>query len=109
MVNLGKKDYGKSNNFFAKPTVTHTAAGYPNTPQVFVNLYGQYSFSLVNEGDVVVEYSFDGHHTHGDMTPDSPTEAMFFDNRPVSRIFFRLPNGGGPVTVRVEAWVGAGR
>lgn len=109
MANLGKKTYGKRNDFFQKPVVTHTATGFPDTPQVFVNLYGQFSFSLVNEGNDVVEYSFDGNNVSGDMTPNSPTEAMFFDNRPVSRIFFRLPNGGGPATVRVEAWVCAGR
>ena len=60
------------------------------------------SFSLVWEGTGVIEYSFDGETVHGDMQNGQPTAAMFFDDRCVSYIWFRLVSGGG--NVRVEGW-----
>ena len=64
---------------------------------------GFLSFSLVFEGTGRIEYSFNGNTVHGDMTAGTPTAAMFFDNRPVFAIWFRLVSGdGGPV--RVEGW-----
>jgi hypothetical protein len=52
----------------------------------------------------VVQYSFDGETVHGDMTPKMPSEAIIFDNRSQSKIWFRRATPGGPVLTRVEAW-----
>ena len=63
------------------------------------------SFSLVNEGAGTVEYSFNGNTVHGDLTVGTPTEAIFFDNRNVTAIWFRAASGGAVnTTVRVEGW-----
>ena len=64
---------------------------------------GSLSFSLVFEGSGRIEYSFNGNTVHGDMTAGSPTSAMFFDNRPVFAIWFRLVSGTGGI-VRIEGW-----
>lgn len=93
---------GKDRNFFKKITVTDS--DFPTDCQVFVNINPNIkSFSLVNEGNSLVEYSFNGNTLHGDLTPGTPTAAIFFDNRSISKIFFRAPAGGSP-DVRVEAW-----
>lgn len=61
---------------------------------------------MVESNDVtdVVQYSFDGKKVHGDMTPTMPSEAIIFDNRFQSKIWFRRATPGNPVVVRVEAW-----
>lgn len=53
----------------------------------------------------VIQYSFDGETVHGDMTPKMPSEAIIFDNRTQSKIWFRRATPGVAVLVRVEAWV----
>ena len=72
-------------------------------PDVMFNIKYQLSFSMVNEGNVKVEYSFNGNTLHGDMTPGTSTSSITFDNRKVSKIWFRVPDGGSAI-VRVEAW-----
>ena len=92
--------YGKDYNFFQKVTVN--PANFPDDSHISFNIKGIQSFSLVNEGDEVVEYSFNGNTLHGDLTPGTATEAIFFDNRVVSAIWFRTAVAGQ--VVRVEAW-----
>ncbi len=98
---LGPITVGKDYNYFEKVTVA--SASFNSEPDSFFNIKGQQSFSLVNEGTGVIEYSYNGTTLHGDMTPSSPTAAIFFDNRRVSKIWFRLKSGAASV-VRVEAW-----
>lgn len=94
---------GKDFNKFAKVTVNTTAF---NTDADFaINFRGQFSFSLVNEGTAIIEYSFNGTTLHGDMTPGTPTAALSFDNRRISKIWFRTSTPGQ--VVRVEAWAPA--
>lgn len=93
------KTQGKDYNFFTKVTVVDTS--FPSNSQVTIPFGGQTGFSLVNEGNTVVEYSFNGTTLHGDMTPNTPTAAMVFDNRRVSAIWFRASSS---CLVRVEAW-----
>ena len=61
---------------------------------------------MIQSNDItdVMQYSFDGEHVHGDMTPTMPSEAIIFDNRVESKIWFRRAEPGAPVLVRVEAW-----
>lgn len=92
---------GKDFNFFAKIDVTNTE--FTSNAQVVFNFRNQIAFSLVNEGSAIIEYSFNGNTLHGDMTLGTPTTALIFDNRRVSKIWFRVP-GGGSHRVRVEAW-----
>jgi len=89
-------------NFFQKVTFSNT--DFAVDPDILIDIrYATQSFSLVNEGTTVIEYSFDGVNLHGDMTPETPTAAIFFDNRLVTKMWFRVPLGGASL-VRVEAW-----
>lgn len=97
----GKIVAGKDFNQFTKPTITNSS--FPVDADVFFNFRGLVSFSLVNEGSGVIDYSFNGTTVHGDLTPGTPTAAIFFDNRRVPCIWFRLKSGAASV-VRVEAW-----
>jgi|SRR3990167_6921358 len=98
---VGTINQGKDYNHFSKITITGT--GFPTDAQVVFNFRGEQTFSFVNEGVSVIEYSFNGNTLHGDLTPATPTAAIFFDNRRVSRIWFRVPSGVASV-IRVEAW-----
>jgi len=92
---------GKDFNFFRK--VDSSSTFFTETALIAFNFKGLASFSLVNEGAGVVEYSFNGNTLHGDMIPGTVTASLFFDNRRVSKIWFRSP-GGGTNTMRIEAW-----
>lgn len=92
---------GKDSNFFQKLTVTSTT--FLTNSDITLNIRGQQCISIINEGSVKVEYSFNGNILHGDLTPSSASSGFIWDNRVVSAIWFRVPNGGNAV-VRVEAW-----
>jgi hypothetical protein len=95
---------GKDFNYFKKPIITSTTFKPNNEePDILFNIKYLVSFSMVNEGNAKVEYSFNGTTVHGDMIPGTATSTITFDNRRVSAIWFRVPDGGS-VTVRVEAW-----
>jgi hypothetical protein len=92
-------------NFFQKATVS--VAEFPTDAQVKFssqNMKFQVSFSLLNEGDTTVEYSFDGINLHGDLTPSTPSAGIVFDNRKVGAVWFR--SAGTGQVIRVEAWSG---
>ncbi len=90
---------GKDFNFYQEVTVTN--ASFPHDADVEFNFRGQQSFSLVIESGTRVEYSFNGNTLHGSLVAGTATEAIMFDNRRVSRIWFRTTSTS---TVRVEAW-----
>ena len=95
---------GVDRSFFEKVTVTSTAFGDGNgDANTLITLRFIRHFSLVNEGGVVIEYSFNGNTLHGDLTPGTPTAAIIFDNRPINKIWFRLIASGSGI-VRIEAW-----
>lgn len=93
---------GYNYNFFQKVTVTSDE--FSELADVVFNFKYQNSFTLSNEGSTAVEYSFNGNDVAGDMTPGKASEALSFDNRKVSKIWFRLVTPGGSNVVRVEAW-----
>lgn len=101
--------------FFEKVTVTHTNPmegpvppefpEFPESPQVVIDTSMPITgFSMSNEGDKIVEYSFDGKTVHGDMTPNKPSAFLKFNGRIINKIYFRLKEAGSTI-VRVEAWV----
>lgn len=99
---IGEKiTVGFNHNFFQKVTITTTE--FAELADVVLNFKYQSSFTLANEGNVVVEYSFNGTDLAGDMTPGKASEALAFDNRRISKIWFRLASPGSSI-VRVEAW-----
>lgn len=102
MSSLPKQLLGKDYNYFERVTVS--GADFPEFADVHFNFrFSNMSFSLVWEGTGVIEYSFNGNTVHGDMENGQPTQAIFFDDRVVPGIWFRLKSGSSG-TVRVESW-----
>ena len=97
--------YGKDFNFYQKTSVNN---GTYNTDCDVIIPFSTQSVMLLNEstsGSNVIEYSFNGNTTHGELDPTLPTRGMTFDNRVVSKIWFKVKGGSvGPVSVRVDAW-----
>lgn len=101
---------GLDHNYFKLVSVTNTTFGVSSdgyNPDVFAWAMNQ-GLSLINYGSGAtntVEYSFSGYNVHGELVPETPSASLVFDNRPVSKIWFRLKQGSsGPVSVRVEIW-----
>lgn len=55
------------------------------------------TFQLESGGPV--QYSFNGNTIHGDMTATLPSANLIFENRVISKIWFK-----GSGVVRIEAW-----
>lgn len=95
---------GADFNFFDRQTITLSefgnADGYAN---VIIPIRTSYLvLSLINEGGDTIEYSFNGNTLHGDLVPNTPSEALLFEGRSAFKIWFRVPSGSS--TVRVEAY-----
>ena len=105
---VGYRTNGKDWNFYERLSVVATTFGGDSTdgyqPDMFITFTTQ-GVMLTNEGTGVVEYSFNGNNLHGELDSTKVTNALTFDNRVVSKIWFRLKSGtAGPVTVSVAAW-----
>lgn len=85
-------------NYFRSFTVSDTT--FPTNPQVDFTFHAE-GFSLINRGSTVIEYSFDGTNTHGDLNPSDSSVSMQYANRPVSKIWFRASSNS---VIRVEGW-----
>jgi hypothetical protein len=107
-MGIKKITYGKDYNHFEKvtvaiaPGVDFSATSDATFP---FNRSSQMTFCLLLDGYGTVEYSFNGTHVHGELIAGTPSEAIFFDNRVVSGIWFRA----GTIdaigsTIRVEGW-----
>ncbi len=101
---------GLDYNYFKLVSVSNTTFGSPTdgyTPDVNIWFPTQ-MLSLINYGlnsSESIEYSFSGFSTHGELVPGTPSTALVFDNRPVSKIWFKIKQGSnGPVDIRVEAF-----
>lgn len=93
----------KLNNFFDKLAVSSTSFSDHQVKWSFTSV----GIAVMVESNTltdVVQYSFDGETVHGDMTPTLPSEAIIFDNRHHSKIWFRRATPGDPVVTRIEAW-----
>jgi hypothetical protein len=91
-------DYGFDYNFFAKLTVNN--ANYNTNCDMIINLAAPtYAVSFQLESGTRIEYSFNGITTHGDMILSEASTNLLFQNRVISKIWFR-----GDGYVRVEAW-----
>lgn len=95
-----RKPTKKTFNFFNKITVSSNE---------FIHVaYWDFisaGIMLLNESAIgnIVEYSFDGINTHGDLNPSLASAGVVFDNRHQDRIYFRLSSGVSAI-IRVEAW-----
>lgn len=101
---LGPTIYGYDYNFYQKAAVSATS--YATAPDMVIT-FASLSVMFLNEGTGVVEYSFNGTTTHGELDSTLASKGFTFDNRRISKIWFRVKSGSsGPITVRVDAWGG---
>jgi hypothetical protein len=89
-------DYGRDFNFYDKLTVS-TVNFNTNCDEIIT--FPTYSVTFQMESGTRVEYSFNGLTVHGDMTANKPSASLLFENRTISKIWFR-----GDGYVRIEAW-----
>lgn len=91
-------DYGYDFNFFTKHTVAN--ANFTTDCDITINMKAPtYAVSFQLESGTRVEYSFNGLTVHGDMILTEASANLLFENRVISKIWFR-----GDGYVRVEAW-----
>jgi hypothetical protein len=91
-------DYGKDFNYFNKLSVNITDGYFPTNCQILIP-FSTYTVTFQLESGGPLEYSFNGITVHGDMTSTLPSNNLVFENRVISKIWFR-----GSGTVRIEAW-----
>jgi len=103
---VGPITYGKDDSFFDQLTFANTT--FKQKADVVVNVKYVDSFYMINTGDEVIQYSFNGTDVHGDMTPGKGSEALSFSNRRVDHIWFRSPSGNS-ASVSVGGWAGGGK
>lgn len=99
--NIGYTTLGYDRNFFQKITVASGTFGGSSVdgyqPDMIIT-FSTYTVTFILESGSI-EYSFNGNTVHGDMTSSTPSASLTFQNRVISKIWFR-----GTGTVRVEAW-----
>lgn len=104
-MSISPRVLGKDFNYFTKITVTDSEFSDQSNAAIAFPIR---CLTLLNEGTTtsqIIEYSFNGHTVHGDMTPTKGSASLSFEDRAVSGIWFRVKSGSaGPITVRVEAW-----
>jgi hypothetical protein len=121
ITKIKNRSVGRDYNFFQKVTVTGSNYG-SSTPDGYTIADGYYCDLFITfpttgiifhtEGTLstsVIEYSFNGRTTHGELIPATANVAgrntITFLNRKVTSIWFRVKSGSaGPVLVSVEAW-----
>jgi hypothetical protein len=121
ITKIKSKVVGRDYNFFQKVTVTgaiygsSSSDGYTVADGYNCDLFITFPTAGIifhTEGTAttsVIEYSFNGHTTHGELIPATANVAgrntITFLNRKVTAIWFRVKSGStGPVVVSVEAW-----
>jgi hypothetical protein len=110
-TNIGKKTLGRDFNFFQKKAISNTTFGTevdgykPDMIITVATKYGGVIFNTEGTGTNTVEYSFNGNTVHGELVPGTNRATLYFKNRNISMIWFRVKQGSsGPITVSVEAW-----
>lgn len=96
--NFIRPNKSKTNfNFFKKLTVT--ASNFDGYQSDITIPFSTYTVTFFLESGSSVQYSFDGVNVHGDMTSGQASATLTFQNRVISRAWFK-----GTGTVRIEAW-----
>ena len=108
---IGYTTYGRDLNFFQKVAVSSTTFGGGSVdgyqPDIIIPFQSQsvMFLNLGSGGTNVVEFSFNGTTVHGELNPTNASVGLTFDNRVVSKIWFRVQSGStGTITVSVQAW-----
>lgn len=105
--NIGYTNYGLNYNFFQKVTVTATTFGGTSVdgyqPDLIITFPTQGILLLNEDTSSVVQVSFNGITLDDQLDPTLPSKGVAYDNRVVSKIWFRL-NSGASAVVSIRAW-----
>lgn len=107
MVQDFRINYGQTFSYFKKITVSDTGFGSSSSsdgyrPPVQFPFVCQ-GFSLMNETTTTsVDVSFNGFDIHDQLNSALSTGFVQYDNRVVSKIWFKIASGSATITVR--AW-----
>lgn len=100
---LEKNTQGRDFNFYSKYTILNSA--FQDECDTIITFSTTSVMMLLENTTGVVEYSFNGNTVHGELNAALPSRAIAFDNRVISKIWFRVASGSpSPLTVRVDAW-----
>jgi hypothetical protein len=97
---LAAKNYGYDFNFFKKFSSANATGNYATDADVLINLKAPtYTVTFFLESGGPLTYSFNGLVDHGDMTAGQASATLTFQNRTISKIWFK-----GTGVVRIEGW-----
>ena len=91
--------WGRDFNYYKKLTVS--SGTFTSNSDVIIT-FPTYTVNFSLESTGVVQYSFNGTDIHGEMDSTKSSKDLSFQNRQVTKIWFKLISGAG--TVRIEAW-----
>jgi hypothetical protein len=96
--NTGKIVLGRDYNFFQKLNFGGSA-DFATECDIIIP-FSTYTVTFQLESGGPVSYSFNGNTVHGDMTTGKSSASLTFENRVISKIWFKGTAG----VIRVEAW-----
>lgn len=104
---IGKTTFGRDFNYYKRVTVSSASFEHNDgySPDAICTIANQ-GFILAIETTTspgVIAYSFNGTTEHGRLIPSTDRAVIKFENRVVSKIWFRLVSGG-TTDVSIEAW-----
>ena len=96
MVNpLGPRTLGRDRFFYEKKTITATI--FNDSADFALTLISKNSILLINEGPGVLEYSFNGTVTHGELNTSIGTNSVVVNDPSIVKIWFKLKSGTNAV------------
>jgi hypothetical protein len=105
--NIGYTNYGHNFNFFQKVTVTATTFGGSSIdgyqPDIIITFPTQGILLLNEDTAAVVQVSYNGITVDDELDPTLPSKGVAYDNRVVSKVWFKLVSGASAV-VSIRAW-----
>lgn len=96
MNTRNKKLNGEDNCYFNRLNIT--SLDFNEVCDCVINIKYLNGLSLVNTGNNLIEYSFNGFALHGILNPNSKYSS--FLNRRINKIWFRAPDGESSVSIK---------
>lgn len=102
-----KKELGKDFNKYVEFNVSASEFG-ERSDVTFNFRHSSLNFSMILASDAngVIDYSFNGNTVHGTLRAGEDRSSLFFQNRSVTGIWFKVRSGSGGI-VYVEGWAPA--
>ena len=98
---LSKNTAGRDFNFYQKKTISES--DFQDECDMVITFQTQTVMMLLENTTGVLEYSFNGNTLHGELDATLPSRGLVFDNRVITKIWFRVKSGSDLI-IRVEAW-----